>query len=356
MQHMTRQVRVGNVLIGGGAPVSVQSMTKTDTRDVAATTAEIARLADAGCELIRLAVPDMAAATALGEIKRRSSLPIIADIHFDYRLALEALKQGVDKLRLNPGNIGGRERVAAVAKAAAERGVPIRIGVNGGSLESDLVAWPSRPAAMVESALRQAAVLAETGFTDILISLKASDVVTTIAAYRLMAERCDYPLHVGVTETGSEFNGLIRSALGIGTLLLEGIGDTVRVSLTADPVAEVRAGYEILRAAGRRHVGPEVIGCPTCGRTEIDLRGLLATVETALYGVLTPLKVAVMGCAVNGPGEAREADIGVAGGRGRGVIFRRGVVVRQADEAALATEFLAELRDLLNERGETPRF
>lgn len=355
-RQSTRQVRVGDVLIGGGAPVTVQSMTKTDTRDARATIEQIAGLADAGCEIIRLAVPDLAAAEALGEVKRHSRLPIVADIHFDYRLALEALRQGVDKLRINPGNIGSAERVAAVAAAARERGVPIRIGVNAGSLETDLLSMPSRPEAMVTSALRQAAVLEDHGFTDIVISLKASDVPTTIAACRLMAERSDYPLHIGVTETGSEFNGLVRSALGIGTLLLDGIGDTLRVSLTADPVAEVRAGYEILRAAGRRQVGPELIGCPTCGRTRIDLRTLLGTVERALAGVRTPLKVAVMGCAVNGPGEAREADIGVAGGSGTGVIFRHGEILRRVDEADLADEFLAELRQLLRERGEEPRF
>lgn len=351
MRRRTRPVRVGALTIGGDAPIVVQSMTKTDTRDVAATVSQINALAEAGCELVRLAVPDMEAAQALGEIKRRTHLPLVADIHFDYRLALEALQQGVDKLRLNPGNIGGRERVEAVARAARERGVPIRIGVNAGSLEADLRDGRPRAEAMVESALRHAALLEEVDFHDIVVSLKASDVLTTIAAYRLMAARCDYPLHLGVTEAGSEASGLIRSGLGIGVLLLEGIGDTLRVSLTADPLAEVRAGYEILRAAGRRSVGPEIIACPTCGRTEIDLRGLLARVEAELAGVREPIKVAVMGCAVNGPGEAREADIGVAGGRGGGVIFRRGEIIRRVEAGELVEGFLAELRRLLRELG-----
>ena len=343
-------MRVGALTIGGDAPITVQSMTKTDTRDVAATVRQINALAEAGCELVRLAVPDMEAARALGDIKRQTNLPLVADIHFDYRLALEALRQGVDKLRLNPGNIGGRERVEAVARAARARGVPIRIGVNAGSLEADLREGRPRAEAMVESALRHAAMLEEADFHDIVVSLKASDVPTTIAAYRLMAGRCDYPLHLGVTEAGSEASGLVRSALGIGALLLEGIGDTLRVSLTADPLAEVRAGYEILRAAGRRSVGPEIIACPTCGRTEVDLRGLLARVEAELVGVREPIKVAVMGCAVNGPGEAREADIGVAGGRGGGVIFRHGEIVRRADAGELVAAFLDELRRLLRER------
>lgn len=350
MRRRTRPVRVGALTIGGDAPITVQSMTKTDTRDVAATVRQINALAEAGCELVRLAVPDMEAARALGDIKRQTNLPLVADIHFDYRLALEALRQGVDKLRLNPGNIGGRERVEAVARAARERGVPIRIGVNAGSLEADLRDGRPRAEAMVDSALRHAAMLEEADFHDIVVSLKASDVPTTIAAYRLMASRCDYPLHLGVTEAGGEATGLVRSALGIGALLLDGIGDTLRVSLTADPLAEVRAGYEILRAAGRRSVGPEIIACPTCGRTEIDLRGLLARVEAELVGVRAPVKVAVMGCAVNGPGEAREADIGVAGGRGGGVIFRHGEIVRRADEGELVAAFLDELRRLLRER------
>lgn len=352
MRRATRAVRVGTLMIGGDAPVTVQSMTKTDTRDIDATVRQIDELTDAGCEIIRLAVPDMEAATALGEIKRRTRLPLVADIHFDYRLALEALRQGVDKLRLNPGNIGGRERVAAVATAAKERGVPIRIGVNAGSLQSDLRGLPL-PEAMVESALRHAAMLEDVDFHDILLSVKAAEVMETIAAYRLLAQRCSYPLHLGVTHTGSEASGLIRSGLGIGSLLVDGIGDTLRVTLTADPVAEVRAGYEILRATERRRVGPEIIACPTCGRTEIDLRGLLATVEAALADVRTPIRVAVMGCAVNGPGEARDADIGVAGGRGGGVIFRHGRILRRVEEEQMADSFLAELRLLLRERGQT---
>lgn len=354
MRRKTRQVKVGPVAIGGDAPISVQSMTKTDTRDVAATVRQIDELTAAGCEIIRLAVPDMQAAQALGEIKRHVRLPLVADIHFDYRLALEALRQGVDKLRLNPGNIGGRERVAAVARAAAARGVPIRIGVNAGSLEQDLCDGRPLPEAMVESAMRHAAMLEDVDFRDILLSVKAAAVLDTIAAYRLLAQRCDYPLHLGVTHTGSEASGLIRSGLGIGSLLIEGIGDTIRVSLTADPVDEIRAGYEILRAAGRRACGPDIIACPTCGRTEIDLRGLLATVEKALSGVREPITVAVMGCAVNGPGEARGADVGVAGGRGGGVIFRDGRILRRVAEAELAEALLGEVGQILAERGKAP--
>ncbi|MBU2551792.1 MAG: flavodoxin-dependent (E)-4-hydroxy-3-methylbut-2-enyl-diphosphate synthase [Proteobacteria bacterium] len=348
----TRMVRLGGIEIGGGRPVVVQSMTNTDTRNAEATLGQIERLTEAGCEIVRVAVPDDRAAHALGAIKAGSRIPVIADIHFDHRLALTALEQGVDGLRINPGNIGGRTEVEKVAAAARTRGVPIRVGVNAGSLQIDLLEQHGRPTpeAMVESALREIAQLEAVGFDDIKVSLKSSDVLETVAAYRLMAERSDRPLHLGVTEAGTLIAGTVKSALGIGILLNEGIGDTIRVSLTRDPVEEVRVAYEILRALDLRHRGPEIISCPTCGRCEIDLFTLVEDVERRLAGVLDPIKVAVMGCVVNGPGEARQAKVGIAGGRGQGILFREGEMIRKVPEADLADALAAEVFRLIDRK------
>ena len=316
---MTKRIMVGGVPVGGGAPVSIQSMCSTKTDDVPATVDQIHRLEAAGCEIIRVAVPDMAAARALGDIRSRIHIPLVADIHFDYRLALEAIDQGVDKIRLNPGNIGGEDRVKAVADACRARRVPIRVGVNGGSLEPELRKKYGgvTAEALVESALGHVALLNRFDFDDICISVKCSSVPLTMAAYRLLSERCDYPLHLGVTEAGTPSMGLVKSAMGIGGLLCLGIGDTLRVTLTADPVEEVYAAKKILQAAGLRQEGPNIIACPTCGRTNIDLIPLAEEVERRLAGCKKPITVAVMGCAVNGPGEAAAADVGIAGEKGR---------------------------------------
>ena len=353
-RNRTRQLRLGSVLIGGGAPVVVQSMTNTDTRDAEATLEQIRRLHAAGCEVVRLAVPDEAAAAALKTIALASPVPLIADIHFDWRLAVAALDAGLKGLRINPGNIGGSVPVDNVAAAAKANGAVIRVGVNSGSVEKELLerfGGPT-PEALVESALRHVRMLEERGFYDTKISLKSSSVAHTIASYRLTAERADYPLHLGVTETGTPMRGAIKSSVGLGLLLFEGIGDTMRVSLTADPVKEVGVAWEILRATGLRSRGPEIISCPTCGRTEIDLIGMAERVEEYLQShpaaASSDIKVAVMGCVVNGPGEAREADIGLAGGRGKGVIFRKGQVLRSVNgEEALLAAFLEELDKLL---------
>ena len=334
---MTRQIKVGGVPVGGGAPVSIQSMTNTPTHDVEATLAQIRALAAAGCDIVRVAVPDMEAAKAIGALKATSPVPLVADIHFDYRLALEAAEQGIDKIRINPGNIGAPELVEAVAKVCKERDIPIRVGVNGGSLEKELLAKYSGPTpeAMVESALGHIALLEQYGFEDICVSLKASNVPTTVKAYQLMAERYDWPLHLGVTEAGTREMGELKAAAGIGGLLAMGVGDTVRVSLTADPVEEVYAARKILKAVGLRREGPELIACPTCGRTQIDLIPIARQVEELLRGVDKPITVAVMGCAVNGPGEARHADVGLAGGKGEGVLFKRGEIVAKVPEDQL---------------------
>jgi (E)-4-hydroxy-3-methylbut-2-enyl-diphosphate synthase len=347
-RRKTQRILIGNVPIGDGAPIAVQSMTNTDTRNTRATIRQIRRLEEAGCEIIRLGVPDMAAAVALGSIKKKIQIPLVADIHFDYRLALEALRQGVDGLRLNPGNIGARHKVREVTKAAAERSVAIRIGVNAGSLQKELLKkyGGATPEAMVESALEHVAILERENFHLIKISLKASDVSRTVEAYSILSQRVDYPLHVGITEAGTLLPGSIKSAVGIGILLAKGIGDTIRVSLTASPVEEIRVGYSILGALDIRRRGVEVISCPTCSRTEIDLIGLAQKVEKALSKIKTPLKVAVMGCVVNGPGEAREADIGIAGGRGRGILFRKGESVGTYDEKDLLPALLAEVRKM----------
>jgi len=348
----TRAVQVGPVGVGGDNPVRVQSMTNVDTRDVFAATAQVRELAKAGCEIVRLAVPDEAAAKALAAIRRDSPVPLIADIHFDYRLALMSLEAGVDGLRINPGNIGGEEKVDAVVRAAAGRGVPIRIGVNSGSVEKDLLArfGGPTPEAMVESALGHVRLLEHRNFRDIKISLKSSSVRDTIEAYTLLSSRVDYPLHIGVTEAGTLLPGAVKSAVGLGVLLFNGIGDTLRVSLTHDPVAEIGVAYDILRALGLRERGPEVISCPTCGRTEIGLIALAEEVQKRLRDVPEVFKVAVMGCVVNGPGEAREADIGIAGGRGSGIVFRKGEVVRKIrGEENLLPEFMKELDLFLQE-------
>ena len=325
----TRKISVGGVDIGGGAAVSVQSMCNTKTWDVEATVAQIKAMKAAGCDIVRIAVPDMAAARAISDIKESVDMPLVADIHFDYRLALEAAARGIDKIRINPGNIGGEENVKAVADACRRRGIPIRIGVNAGSLEQRLLEKYGHPCpeAMVESAAGHAALLEKFGFYDICLSLKASSVPLTIAAYRMAAERFEYPLHLGVTETGTEWNGTIQSAVGIGTLLSEGIGNTVRVSLTADPVREVSTGIAILKAAGVRKGGVRFVSCPTCGRPEIDLISLANKVEGLVRGLDRDITVAVMGCVVNGPGEAREADYGIAGGKNTGILFKKGQVL-----------------------------
>ncbi len=340
---MTRQIRVGSVPVGGGAPVSIQSMCNTRTDDVAATAEQIRRLAAAGCEIVRVAVPDIAAARAVGALKEQSPLPIVADIHFDYKLALEAAAAGADKIRINPGNIGSADRVKAVADACRSRGIPIRIGVNSGSLEKRLLARYGgvTAEAMVQSALEQIEQLHRFDFQDICVSLKSSHVPLTIAACRLLAEKCDCPQHLGVTESGTPAMGIVKSAMGIGGLLCMGIGDTLRVSLTADPVEEVFAARKILRAAGIRREGPDIISCPTCGRTKIDLIALAEETERRLADCTAPVTVAVMGCAVNGPGEASAADYGIAGGDGEGVVFRRGQVVQKVSQDKLVEALLA---------------
>ncbi len=325
----TRKINVGGVSVGGGSPVTVQSMCNTKTWDVEATVNQIKELRAAGCEIVRLAIPDMKSAQAISEIKERVDMPLVADIHFDYRLALEVAQRGIDKIRINPGNIGGEENVKAVAQECKKRHIPIRIGVNGGSLEKRLIEKYGHPCpeALVESAKDHVALLEKFGFEDICLSLKSSSVPLTVAAYRLASEVFPYPLHLGITETGTEWNGTIQSAVGIGTLLNEGIGDTIRVSLTADPVKEVTAGIAILKAAGIRQGGVKLVSCPTCGRTEIDLIGLANKVEQRVKDMPKDITVAVMGCVVNGPGEAREADYGVAGGKDKGLLFKKGQVV-----------------------------
>jgi (E)-4-hydroxy-3-methylbut-2-enyl-diphosphate synthase len=344
-RRKTRQIHVGNVPVGGGAPIAVQSMTNTDTRDVKATLRQIEQLQAAGCEIVRLAVPDEKAAAAFKKIRTQVNTPLIADIHFDHRLALAALEAGADALRINPGNIGGRKAIEKVIRAAKGRNVPIRIGVNAGSLQKEILKRHGHPnaTAMVESAMEHIRLFEALGFDQIKISLKSSNVVTTVKAYELLSRQADYPLHLGVTEAGTLISGTVKNALGIGMLLSKGIGDTLRVSLSADPVEEVKVGYEILRALGLRHRGPEIISCPTCGRCEIDLFNLVREVETALAGIRSSPRVAIMGCVVNGPGEAREADVGIAGGRGQGVLFRKGRLIRKVPEKDLARVLIEEV-------------
>ncbi len=347
----TRAIHVGPVQIGGGAPVVVQSMTNTDTAQVGATLAQIQRLTAAGCEVVRLAVPDLKAARAFGEIKAQSPVPLIADIHFNYRLALAALEQGADAIRINPGNLGGLKKTRQVVEACLQRGVPLRLGVNAGSLEADLLnqyGAPSAPA-LAASALRWVRQFEDWGFFDFKISVKSSDVLTTVAAYQELSRQVDYPLHLGVTEAGGLIAGTVKSALGIGLLLAQGIGDTLRVSLTRDPVEEVRVAYEILRALHLRERGVELISCPTCGRCRIDLFNLAEEAERRLVNVVTPLKVAIMGCVVNGPGEAREADVGIAGGLRVGALFKKGQLVRKVPERELLRALLQEVAALSGE-------
>ncbi|WP_028319767.1 flavodoxin-dependent (E)-4-hydroxy-3-methylbut-2-enyl-diphosphate synthase [Desulfobulbus elongatus] len=354
-RRTTRQIHVGAVAVGGNAPIAVQSMTNTMTDDVEATVRQIHELERAGCEIIRVAVPDMAAARALTAIRDRIAIPLIADIHFDARLAVAAMEHGAQGIRINPGNLGGPDKLARVVAAAKQHGVPIRVGVNSGSIEKELLArygypTPQRPDALIESALDNVRLLEGHGFFDIKISIKSADVLTTIAGYRLLAERTDYPLHLGVTEAGGLIAGTVKSSVALGILLAEGIGDTFRISLTRDPVEEIRVGFELLRALRIRERGPELISCPTCGRTRIDLFTLADQVERHLQTMRSPLKVAVMGCVVNGPGEAREADIGIAGGHGVGIIFKKGELYRKVAEADLLPVFLEELEKMEAER------
>ncbi|RHR08946.1 flavodoxin-dependent (E)-4-hydroxy-3-methylbut-2-enyl-diphosphate synthase [Pseudoflavonifractor sp. AF19-9AC] len=340
---MTKAIQVGGVTIGGGAPISIQSMTNTRTDDVEATLAQIRALAAAGCDIVRVAVPDMAAAKAVGKIKENCPLPLVVDIHFDYKLALEAIAAGADKVRINPGNIGGADKVKAVADACRQRGIPIRIGVNGGSLEKELLAKYGRvcPEAMVESAFGHIRLLQQFDFDDICVSLKSSSVPITMKAYQLMSQQSNYPLHIGVTEAGTVRMGTLKSAVGIGGLLALGIGDTMRVSLSADPVQEVYAAREIFKAAGIRREGAELVSCPTCGRTRINLIALANEVEERLKEVDKPITVAVMGCVVNGPGEASAADCGIAGGVGEGLLFKRGQIIKKVPQDQLVDELFA---------------
>jgi (E)-4-hydroxy-3-methylbut-2-enyl-diphosphate synthase len=341
----TKKILVGNIPIGGDSLISVQSMSKTDTRDTRSTVRQIRALAKAGCEIIRIAVPDLEAARSLGKIKRSVPIPVIADIHFDWRLALEAIRQGIDGLRINPGNIGARWKVAEVVSAAEDRGIPIRIGVNAGSLSKKILEKHGHPSAeaLVESAAEHIRILEGLNFREIKVSLKASNVPTTVDAYRLFSRRFRYPLHIGISEAGPPFTGIIKSSVGLGILLSEGIGDTVRVSLSADPLEEVRVAYEILKSLGLRKKGANIISCPTCGRCQIDIRGLAAQVESRLKGVDKPLTVAVMGCIVNGPGEAREADVGIAGGKGMGLLFKKGKIIKRLPEKELLDALMQEL-------------
>lgn len=344
----TRKVKVGNVYIGGDAPVVIQSMTNTDTRDVEKTVDQIKALYNAGCELIRCAVPDDKAADAIKDIVKLSPIPVVADIHFDYKLALKCIENGISALRINPGNIGSKDRVIKVVEAAKAKNIPIRIGVNSGSVEKSLLEKYGKPCAeaLVESAMEHVKILEELDFHDIVISIKSSNVPMMIEAYRIMSDKCDYPLHLGVTESGTVFKGTIKSSIGIGTLLAEGIGDTIRVSLTSDPIEEIKVAKELLKALGLRKEGLEFVSCPTCGRTEINLIGIANEVEKRLEKINKNIKVAVMGCVVNGPGEAREADIGIAGGKGVGIIFKKGEIIKKCKEEDLVDELMKEIEAL----------
>jgi (E)-4-hydroxy-3-methylbut-2-enyl-diphosphate synthase len=343
-----REIFVGKVKIGGDAPISVQSMTNTDTRDVSSTVKQIHQLEKIDCEIVRVAVPDMKAAKSLSSIKQAISIPLIADIHFDYKLALEAIKQGIDGLRINPGNIGSKQKVKMVVAAARERKLPIRVGVNAGSLEKRLLQHYKHPTpeAMVESAMDHLRLLEAFKFFDIKVSLKSSNLLDTIQAYRLIHEKVDYPLHLGITAAGPLFSGSIRSSIGLGILLAEGIGDTIRVSLTGSPLEEVKVGYEILKALNLRERGAEIISCPTCGRCEINIIKMVDTIEKRLSTLPRQLKIAVMGCVVNGPGEAKEADIGIAGGKGVGVLFKKGKIIRKLKEKDLAKALIEEAKSM----------
>ena len=348
LRRKSRQVTVGNIKIGGDAPVVIQSMLNAPANDYEKNYQQLKALEEAGCEIVRMAVPDMDAVKVLGKLKENSDIPRVADIHCDYRLALESLQAGVDKIRINPGNIGSQERVEAVAKACMEKNVPIRIGVNSGSVEKDLLEkfGGATPEAMVESAFRHVKMLEECEFYNTVISIKSSDVENMVKAYSLVADRCDYPLHLGVTEAGTERSSLVKSSIGIGSLLLKGIGDTIRVSITDSPVKEIYAARDILNAVGLRIETPQIVACPTCGRTKIDLVSLANQVESAVKNIKKPVKIAVMGCVVNGPGEAKEADIGVAGGDGCGVLFKKGEILRKVPESDIVSELLKGLDKL----------
>ena len=353
VRRMTRPVMIGGVKVGGGAPISVQTMTKSKTSDVAATVRQISQAADAGCDIVRVTVNDKEAADAIAEIVRQSPIPVVADIHFNHVFALASMRAGVAKVRLNPGNIGSKERIHEVLAAAKDRGIPIRIGVNSGSLEEDILAKHGYPTAeaLYESAMRHVAICDESGFRDVIISVKSTDVRLMVEAYRLVALRTDLPLHLGVTEAGPTRTGTIKSAVGIGTLLAEGIGDTIRVSLTDEPVREVEVGKEILRSLGLATRNVELIACPTCGRLEVDLFGIMAELEKRLEGVKKPVKIAVLGCVVNGPGEASEADIGIAAGKGVGILYRKGEVVRRVKESEIVDVIVEEVRNFQPEAG-----
>ena len=350
-RRVTRKINTGRVVIGGNAPISVQSMTKTDTHDVKGTLKQIKQLEKAGCELVRVAVPDKEAAMLLGEIRRKSCVPLVADIHFDYRLALESIRQGVDKIRLNPGNIGGLSQVELVVKAAKKAGIPIRIGINSGSLEKSLII-KDKAEAMVHSAVKYIKYFEKLDFFNIVVSLKSTDVNTTIKAYNMLSKKTSYPLHLGITEAGTKFPGTVKSSVALGALLSAGIGDTIRVSLTASPVEEVKAGFEILKALKLRQYGPEIISCPTCGRCRVDIITIVKQLQEKLEGMsndyskLPPVKVAVMGCAVNGPGEAKDADIGIAAGKGSGTLFRKGKIIRKLKEKDFVKTLLIEIRKM----------
>jgi (E)-4-hydroxy-3-methylbut-2-enyl-diphosphate synthase len=351
-RRVTRQVNVGGVKIGGGAPISVQSMTKTDTRDAAATLAQIRRLGEAGCEIIRCAVPDEDAALALHVIVRESPIPVVADIHFSPKLAMMALEAGVHKLRLNPGNIRNKDKTREIVRIAKDRGVPIRIGINAGSLDKSFLerdGWPS-PQGMVDSALGHIELLEELDFRDIVVSLKATDTPRTFAAYSLLAQKCDYPFHLGITESGAGEDGMIKSSVGLGAILMAGIGDTIRVSLSEDSEKEIEVGFRILQSVGARFTGPEFISCPSCGRVEIDLHGVAKEVKDRLRTLKTPITIAVMGCAVNGPGESREADLGFSGGKGQGAIFRKGQLIRTVSEEEAVDAIVEEAWKLAAEK------
>lgn len=347
-RNQTKKIKVGDIFIGGDSPISVQSMTNTDTRDVKATIHQIKSLEEAGCDIVRLAILDNEAATAIGEIKKHVKIPLVADIHYDYRLAVECMKNGVDKIRLNPGNIGGNDRVRTVAGMAKERGIPIRIGVNSGSVEKGILEKFGGVTAegMVESALAHVAMLENVDFNDIAISIKASSVPMTIAAYRLLSEKCLYPLHVGVTEAGTVYKGTIKSAVGIGCLLAEGIGDTIRVSLTGDPVEEIKVGKQILKSLDLLKEGIEIVSCPTCGRTQVNLIDIANSIEPLLEKLNKNIKVAIMGCAVNGPGEAKDADIGIAGGVNEVLLFKKGRIIRKIPQENVVEELIKEISEM----------
>lgn len=349
-RKITKKIKLGNLYVGGDSKISVQSMTNTDTRDVVATVNQILSLEKAGCDIIRCAVPDLAAAEALKEIIKQIHIPLVADIHFDYKLALKSIENGADALRINPGNIGSLDRIKMVVEAAKNKGIPIRIGVNSGSLEKDILEKYKKvcPEALVESALKHVKILESLNFYDIGISIKSSNVIHTIESYRLISEKVDYPLHLGVTEAGTLWSGTIKSSIGIGTLLSEGIGDTIRVSLTGDVLDEVKVGREILKSLGYIEAGVNFVSCPTCGRTQINLIKIAEEVEKRLAKCEKNIKVAIMGCVVNGPGEAREADIGIAGGKGEGLIFKKGEVIKKVKEDNLVEELMKEIESLFS--------